>query len=168
MPTSCRTKLHYLPRGKITMKKSLFLIQLIVFSLIYSSASFADRGGRYDRGGYGRPMYGHGHGHRHGYLPRPQIIYYAAPRVRYYPAPPPPVYYYPAPPVHYYPPQPQVHYYPQPARYSGDQRSHQGLAGGVVGSVLGYEIGNGDPLATGLGAAAGSLLGNEMGGYSRR
>jgi uncharacterized protein YcfJ len=38
------------------------------------------------------------------------------------------------------------------------------LAGGVVGSVLGYEVGNGHPLATGLGAAAGSFLGNEVSG----
>ncbi len=56
-------------------------------------------------------------------------------------------------------------YYPQ-RQYSNyqDPRSHQGLAGGVVGSVLGYEIGNGNPLATGLGAAAGSYLGNGMAG----
>jgi uncharacterized protein YcfJ len=38
------------------------------------------------------------------------------------------------------------------------------LAGGVVGSVLGYEIGKGDPIATGLGAAAGSYLGNGIAG----
>ncbi len=64
---------------------------------------------------------------------------------------------------HYYPqearyyPQPGTRYYPQQPR---DPRSHQGLAGGIVGSVLGYEIGNGDPIAAGLGAAAGSYLGN--------
>jgi len=51
-------------------------------------------------------------------------------------------------------------YRPQQA----DPRSHQGLAGGVVGSVLGYEIGSGDPIATGLGAAAGSYLGNGIAG----
>lgn len=54
-------------------------------------------------------------------------------------------------------------YYPQQPRYQ-DPRSHQGLAGGVVGSVLGYEIGSGDPIATGLGAAAGSYLGNGIAG----
>lgn len=56
----------------------------------------------------------------------------------------------------YYPEQPRSNYQ--------DPRSHQGLAGGVVGSVLGYEIGNGDPIATGLGAAAGSYLGNGVAG----
>jgi hypothetical protein len=34
------------------------------------------------------------------------------------------------------------------------------LAGGVIGSVFGYELGGGDPLAAGLGAAAGSFFGN--------
>jgi hypothetical protein len=60
----------------------------------------------------------------------------------------------------------QARYYPEQPRYSNyqDPRSHQGLAGGVVGSVLGYEIGNGDPIATGLGAAAGSYLGNGIAG----
>jgi outer membrane lipoprotein SlyB len=60
-----------------------------------------------------------------------------------------------------YYPQPETRYYPQAPQ---DPRSHQGLAGGVVGSVLGYEIGHGDPIATGLGAAAGSYLGNGMAG----
>lgn len=60
----------------------------------------------------------------------------------------------------------EARYYPEQPRYSNyqDPRSHQGLAGGVVGSVLGYEIGNGDPIATGLGAAAGSYLGNGVAG----
>jgi len=61
-----------------------------------------------------------------------------------------------------YYPQPQPGYYgPPPVQ---DPRSHQGLAGGVVGSVLGYEIGKGDPIATGLGAAAGSFIGNGISG----
>jgi hypothetical protein len=52
---------------------------------------------------------------------------------------------------------------PPPPRYNSyDQRSHQGLAGGVIGSVLGYELGAGNPIASGLGAAAGSYLGNGM------
>lgn len=52
--------------------------------------------------------------------------------------------------------------YPEHARTPSyrDPRSHQGLAGGVVGSVVGYELGNGNPVATGLGAAAGSYIGN--------
>lgn len=60
-----------------------------------------------------------------------------------------------------YYPQPETRYYPQQPQ---DPRSHQGLAGGVVGSVLGYEIGKGDPIATGVGAAAGSYLGNGIAG----
>jgi hypothetical protein len=60
----------------------------------------------------------------------------------------------------------QAGYYPEQPRYPNNQdpRSHQGLAAGVVGGVLGYEIGNGDPIATGLGAAAGSYLGNGIAG----
>lgn len=61
------------------------------------------------------------------------------------------------PPGHYYGQQ-------QPPPNYRDGRSHQGLAGGVVGSVLGYELGNGHPVATGIGAAAGSLIGNEVSG----
>jgi hypothetical protein len=56
-------------------------------------------------------------------------------------------------------------YYPQqPRQRYQDPRSTQGLAGGVIGSVLGYQMGSGDPVVTGLGAAAGSYLGNGMGG----
>jgi hypothetical protein len=58
---------------------------------------------------------------------------------------------------------PGQYYGPPPPVYQ-DRRSHQGLAGGVVGSVLGYELGNGHPLAAGIGAAAGSLIGNEVSG----
>ncbi|MGZ8157780.1 MAG: glycine zipper 2TM domain-containing protein [Methylobacter sp.] len=60
----------------------------------------------------------------------------------------------------------EARYYPEQPRYAPpqDPRSHQGLAGGVVGSVLGYEIGNGNPIATGVGAAAGSYLGNGIAG----
>jgi Glycine zipper 2TM domain len=58
----------------------------------------------------------------------------------------------------------QGNYYGPPPQNYQDPRSHQGLAGGVVGSVLGYEMGNGNPVATGLGAAAGSFIGNGMSG----
>ena len=126
------------------MKKLLFLIQLTAAVILYSSLSYADN----DHGWRGHGHHGgghHGH-HRENYYPQPQINYYPQPQINYYP-------------------QPQVNYYPQQPRYSGyDQRSHQGLAGGVIGSVFGYEIGSGDPVATGLGAAAGSFLGNGIGG----
>jgi hypothetical protein len=32
----------------------------------------------------------------------------------------------------------------------------------LVGSAMGYEMGRGDPLAAGIGAAAGSWIGNGM------
>jgi hypothetical protein len=100
------------------MKKSFFLSPLLVFVIIYSSASYASGGE------------GHGRGHH----------------------------------KHHH--SDEARYYPEPPRYSNhqDPRSHQGLAGGVVGSVLGYELGNGDPIATGLGAAAGSYVGNGVAG----
>ena len=136
------------------MKKLLFLIQVSAIAILYSTLSYAD----YDhgrRGGHGHPgRWPHGHYRKH-YYPQPPIIYY----------PPAQIHYYPQPQVHYYP-QPQANYYPpQPHRQSyQDPRSTQGLAGGVIGSVFGYQIGNGDPVATGLGAAAGSYLGNGMAG----
>ncbi len=126
------------------MKKLFFLIQLTAVIMLFSSASYAhddDWGHRrhHDHG------WGHHHGHHHhhhDYYPQPQINYY---------------------------PAPQINYYQRQAQYSDDPRSHQGLAGGVIGSVFGYELGSGDPIATGLGAAAGSFLGNEMNqGYPGR
>ena len=78
--------------------------------------------------------HGHHHGHRN-YRPVEHDYYERAPQY----APPPP-----------------------PGYNSYDPRSHQGLAGGVIGSVLGYELGAGNPIASGLGAAAGSYLGNGM------
>lgn len=136
------------------MKKLFFLIYLTAIAILYSSASYADR----DDYGWGGHGHHHGHHHHHGYYPQPQINYYPQPQINYYPAPQ----------INYYP-QPQVNYYQRQAQYSADPRSHQGLAGGVIGSVFGYELGNGDPLATGLGAAAGSFLGNGMSdGYSGR
>ena len=129
------------------MKKCLFLIQLTAAVILYAPLSHADD---YGWGGHGHHGRGH-HGHyREHYYPQPQINYYPQPQINYYPPPQ----------VNYYP-QPQTNYYPQPPQYyQYDRRSHQGLAGGVIGSVFGYEIGNGDPVAAGLGAAAGSFLGN--------
>lgn len=113
--------------------------------MLYPSMSYADRddhGWGGGHGHHGHHGWGH-HGHYEGgYYPQPQINYYPQPQINYYP-------------------QPQVNYYPPQPRYNGyDQRSHQGLAGGVIGSVFGYEMGNGNPVAAGLGAAAGSFLGN--------
>jgi len=139
------------------MKKLLFLIQLTAAVILYSSISYADD----DDHGWGHHGHGHGH-HGWGHHGHHRGHYYAQPQINYYPQPQ--INYYPPPQINYYP-QPQVEYYPQQPRYSGyDQRSHQGLAGGVIGSVFGYEIGSGDPIAAGLGAAAGSYLGNGIGG----
>jgi len=140
------------------MKKLFFIIQLCAVAIMYSTASYADdddRGwGGYGYENHGREHHGHHGHHREHYYPQPQVnYYYAQPQVRYYA--PPPVRYYPQPPVQYYQQQPQ--------RYQ-DPRSTQGLAGGVIGSVFGYQMGSGDPVMTGLGAAAGSYLGNGMSG----
>lgn len=132
--------------------KNLFYLFAVV-ALVASSVAFADDddwGRGYGYGGRPHCNRGWGH-HRGGYYPRQQINnYYPQPQVNYY---------YPQPPVNYYPPRPQ--YYG--GGYGYDGRSHQGLAGGVVGTVFGYELGNGNPLAAGLGAAAGSFLGNGVG-----
>ncbi|MGZ8240400.1 MAG: glycine zipper 2TM domain-containing protein [Methylobacter sp.] len=117
------------------MNKWLFLIPSLLAASMYSSLSSADHDDWRGRG--------HHHGHH-------SERYYARPPVNNY---------YPQPHNNYYAPPPAPYY----ARQPYDPRSHQGLAGGVVGSVLGYEIGNGDPIAAGLGAAAGSFLGNGMG-----
>ncbi|MGR8981193.1 MAG: hypothetical protein ACU84H_14015 [Gammaproteobacteria bacterium] len=137
------------------MKKLFYLTALIAVSSLVSSPASAD-GWKHHRG-HG-PGHHHGHGwrqhrgHHHHYYPGPTVYYaYPQPQVNYYvPAPPPPVAYYPQPPAYGYG-------YP-------DRRNPAGLAGGVVGSVFGYELGRGDPLATGIGAAAGSLLGNGING----
>jgi len=132
------------------MKKLIFLVSLIAGAILFSPLSYADGDSGHRGHGWGHHGHGWGH-HHHGYYAQPQINYYPQPQVNYYPAPQ----------INYYP-QPQVNYYQRQAQYSNDPRSHQGLAGGVVGSVFGYELGNGDPLATGIGAAAGSYLGNGM------
>lgn len=135
------------------MKKLLYLIQLTAVAVLFSSSVFADDD---DWGGYGHHGWGHHHGH-HGWggYPGQQVNnYYPQPQANYYYQQP--QQYYQQPPVNYYPPQPQ--YYG--GGYGYDGRSHQGLAGGVIGTVFGYELGNGDPLAAGIGAAAGSFLGN--------
>lgn len=132
------------------MKKILFVMAVI----FYASQSNAD-----GHGGWGHERHHgwgghHGH-HREHYYQQPQIIYYPQPQVVYYA--PPPVRYYAQPQVQYYPPQYLSQGYQDP-------RNAQGLVGGVVGSALGYQMGNGDPIATGLGAVAGAYLGNGMAG----
>jgi len=136
------------------MKKIVYLLPIFALVALFSNPAIADDddwgGGGYGwDGGYGNPRCNRG-----GY-PQQQVN-------NYYPEPQP-NYYYQQPPVAYYQPQPQ-YYPPQPQYNNGDgyydNRSHQGLAGSVVGDVLGYELGNGNPLAAGIGAAAGSFLGN--------
>jgi len=133
------------------MKKSLLFISLTVGAMMLPGVSLADGWGHH---------HGHGHGHRHHH--DHHVDYYAAPEVRYYYPQPVVSYYAPPPPAVVYqapPPPPPVSYYP------GGRPSTNGLAGGVIGSALGYQFGSGDPLAAGVGAAAGSYLGNGFGGY---
>lgn len=119
---------------------------ILMIGLFVSLAAWADHddwedshhGYEHHHHGYSRPYY------------REEIIYM-----------PPVVHYEPQPIVEYVPIQPRYYEPPPSAGYSGyDQRSPMGLVGGMVGSVMGYELGRGDPLAAGLGAAAGAWLGN--------
>ena len=109
--------------------------KIIVLALLYSAIAIADD----DDEGW------HHHHHRHEYYPVYQErVYVPQPVVEYYA--PPPRYYAPPPP-------------PPPVRaYSYDQRSPQGLVGGMLGSAVGYEMGQGDRLASGIGADAGALI----------
>ncbi len=115
------------------------MAKIIVLGLLVSSTAMADHGD------WERHHHHHRHHHRdyypveRVYVPE-RVVEYVPVERRYY-APPPP------PPVRY-------GYY--------DQRSPQGLVGGLMGSAMGYEMGGGDPLAAGFGAAAGSWLGNGM------
>lgn len=114
----------------------LTITKILIAGLLISSAAYADDD-------WGEHHHGHGHGHHHGHGYYPAYIQervYVPVQQQYY-APPPP-------------PPPRYGYY--------DQRSPQGMMGGLVGSAVGYEMGRGDPLAAGIGAAAGALLGNGM------
>jgi len=111
--------------------------------MFISTAAYADdddwRGNRsYEYGGY--PQY-----HEEIIYSPPVVEYVPQPIVEYVPVQP---YYPPAPPVRYY-----NYYQPTP----------QGFIGSVIGGGMGYELGGGNPLAAGIGAAAGAWLGN--GGY---
>ena len=116
------------------------ILKIIILILIFSSTAWADDD-------WGRHRHGHHHGHHH----REHYPYYRRDIV-YVPAPPPVVQYVPVAPRYYAPPP--VSYY----RY--DQRSPTGLVGSIVGGAVGYEVGGGDPLAAGIGAAAGAIIGN--------
>jgi hypothetical protein len=135
------------------MKKIIYILHIIAVAALFSTTAFADDDD-WDGDGDGYPRC-----NRNGWggYPQQQVNnYYPQPQANYYQQPP----------VAYYQPQPQ-YYPPQPQYNNGggyyDNRSHQGLAGSVVGDVLGYELGNGNPLAAGIGAAAGSFLGNGTG-----
>lgn len=120
------------------------IAKIVAVSLLLSPVAFADGHG------WGHHHHHHRHGHHHDYYPRyrEEIVYVPERVVEYVPAP---RYYAPPPP----PP-------PPPSYYGYDQRKPTGLVGGMVGSVMGYEMGRGDPLAAGIGAAAGAWLGNGM------
>ncbi|WNB75093.1 hypothetical protein [Methylomonas koyamae] len=90
---------------------------------------------------------GHGHGHKHGHHRHHHHDHYVEVERVYYPER-----------VVQYVPVPQ----PAPRQRSYDQRSTQGLVGGALGSMAGYEMSKGDPLGAGIGAAAGAWLGNGM------
>ena len=119
------------------------LTKIIAISLLFSSAAFADD----DDWGY-RPH----HHHHHEYYPNygGGVVYAPAPVVQYVPAPV----------VEYVPVQPYYAPPPAPVYYGYDRRSPQGLVGGMLGSMMGYEFSGGDPVATGLGAATGAWMGN--------
>lgn len=134
------------------MKKFLLIIQLLVATMLYPTMSYA-HGDDHDHHGHHGWRHRHhdnqdwGHHRNRGYYPEQQVNNY-----------------YPQHQGNYYPQAQPQYYGPQPRHYGYDPRSHQGLAGGVIGSVFGYEIGRGDPIAAGIGAAAGSFLGNGFGG----
>lgn len=120
------------------MLKSLLIL---VAGFIVSAPAVADGWHHHHHHDHG---WHHGHHHHHYQVYEP--VYY----------PPTQVYYAPAPVVRYYEPAPRYYgYY--------DRRSPEGMIGGAFGSIMGYQIGNGDPIAAGIGAAAGSWFGNGMG-----
>ena len=117
------------------------VIKVVMLSLLLSSVALADDDDDDDWDEDGEP---------------PVVEYYQPVAPGYYREE---IVYVPERVVEYVPAQPQYYEAPPP-RYSYDQRSSQGLLGGVVGTVLGYEMGSGSPLTTGIGGAAGAWLGN--------
>jgi len=121
-------------------------LKIVCLSLLFSSSLMTSQMARADDD-WGRHRHGghHGHHHHHDHYPRyrREIVYVPERVVEYVPVAP--RYYAAPPPVSY---------------YGYDQRSTHGLVGSVVGGAVGYEIGRGDPLAAGIGAAAGAFIGN--------
>lgn len=128
------------------------LIKIMLLGLLFTTTAMASGG--HDRGhGYGHhKQYKHHHPHYRPYRyyhPPVERVYYRE-EVRYYPEP-----------IVAYAPVPQ--YRAAPPRYDYyDRRTTTGLVGGALGGAVGYELGRGDPIAAGIGAAAGSLIGNEI------
>lgn len=104
---------------------------LFAIGLLCSPLAYADGHGH----GHGHD--GHHHGHHHDHYVEVERVYYPEREVHYVPAP-----------------------QPAPRYQSYDQRSTQGLVGGALGSMAGYEMSKGDPLGAGIGAAAGAWIGN--------
>ncbi|MGH8581817.1 MAG: hypothetical protein ACREWG_03330 [Gammaproteobacteria bacterium] len=167
------------------MKQSILKSASIV-ALVFGLAVLTPESAYAWRGGHGWRGYGGHHHHRqYQYGPRyyqPRRVYYH----HYYGGPR----YYPPQPrytreVHnyYYGDYPRGGYYGggygyrpydygyRPYGYGYDRggygydRRHSVLPvlfGGVIGGVLGNQLGYGDPLYTGVGAVAGSVLGHEL------
>lgn len=121
------------------------IASIVILALLSGSAALADDwDGHY-----------HGHHHHHHHRHHHYRDYDDYPRYREE------VVYVPERVVEYVPEAPRYYAPPPPPSYY-DQRSPQGLVGGMLGSVMGYQFGGGDPMAAGIGAAAGALLGNGM------
>ncbi len=123
------------------------MAKIIIVGMLFSTAVLADDD---DWGEHHHWRHHHGYGYP---VYREEIVYAPQPIVEYVPQPV--VEYVPVQPRYYAPPPP-----PPVGYYGYDQRSPQGLVGGMVGSAMGYELGRGDPLAAGIGAAAGAWFGN--------
>jgi hypothetical protein len=145
---------------------------IAAMGLIFSAPALADHG---HHGGWEHHDHGHhggwehhdhgrhggwGHNdhweHRDYYRPRVVVQSYAP---AYYAPPPAPVYYAPVAPAYYAPPPP-----PRPAYYRNSAGNVLPIvAGGVLGGLVGNELGYGSPGAVIAGSVAGSVIGNEIG-----
>ncbi len=126
-------------------------VSIAVMALLVSTTA-----GAHDRDWH--PGHGHGHGHGYGHYKHHHRDRYYRPVERVYYREE--VRYVPQPPVRYY--RDDYRDYPPPRYGRYDNRSAEGLIGGAFGSIIGYEVSRGDPLAAGVGAALGSFVGNEI------